>query len=61
MVEQYGTRTTLQAESLGVVGKILAFPSGHPGSIPAGSGIFISILGLGVHPLSVSCPVFSLA
>ena len=34
---------------------------GGPGSIPGGSGILISVLGLGVCPLSVVCPVLSSA
>ena len=42
---------------LGVVGRYLAFYRGVPGTISSGGQILISILGLGVFPLSVFCPV----
>ena len=42
----------------GVVGRVPAFQSGGPGSIPGGSGILTSVLGLGVCPFSVFCTVF---
>ena len=45
----------------GVVGRVPAFQPGGPGSVLAGSGILISVLGLGVCPLSVFCPVLSSA
>ena len=44
-----------------MVDRVPAFQFGGPGSIPGGSGILISILGLGVCPLSMFCPVLSSA
>ena len=45
----------------GVVGRVPAFQPGAPGSIPGGVRNLISVLGLGVCPLSVFCPVLSSA
>ena len=45
----------------GVVGKVPAFQSGVPGSIPSDVRHLISIFGLGVCPLSVFCPVLTTA
>ena len=50
-----------QIRSCGVVGRVPTFQSGGPGRFPAGSGILISVLGLGVCPSYVFCPVLSLA
>ena len=45
----------------GVVGRVPAFqPAAARVRLPAGSGILISVLGLGVCPLSVFCSVAKL-
>ena len=51
----------LEEGSKAVMGKLR--PAGHmrPVRFPAGSGILISVLGLGACPLSVFCPVLSAA
>ena len=47
----------------GVVDRVSAFQPGAAARVrfPAGSGILISVLGLGVCPLSEFCPVLSSA
>ena len=45
----------------GLVGRVPAFQPGAQVRFPAGSGILISVLGFGVCPLSVFCPVLSSA